>query len=196
MEEKPSPPSDFYLACGSDDVDFVARLLEDRPLEEIDTMEPNNSTALHVACHRNHPKIIKMLLERGFTRCVRNKFNLVPFQEARSEAARQLFLRPEQSNRFGGRTSLEELRRTWMTLDNTNQYLLNERITDIPYRGNALEYGIFRKNDISQRLSDMPKRDVIDRYLRRAVAEKDFNYFIQAYTLRRTFRNTSTTISC
>ena len=178
--------SQFYYACRNNDVDSCICLLNECPLEDIDRMEPNGSTALHAACYFQHLEIVKKLLDRGFTRRVVNKFGNTPIDEADGEEIRQLFLRPKTSNRFGGNISYEQERLIWIPIHGSeninNQYLM----ADI-YKGNRLDYGIFQHDRIIQQLNGMPKIDVIQRFFRRAVEEKDCTRLIQAYTAETDF---------
>ena len=57
------------------------------------------------------------------------------------------------------------------------------------YQGKRLEYKIFQYEKILQQLNNMSKLDVIQRFLRRAVEEKDCTRLIQAYTAETDFYN-------
>jgi hypothetical protein len=188
MEEISNIPSKFYFACRNNDLESVIQLLNELPLEDIDRMEPNNSTALHAACYYKHSDIIKLLLERGFTRRVLNKFNITPIDEIDNEEIRQLFIRSKTLNRFGGDISYEREKSIWIVIDGNQQNIINDRITDM-YKGNRLEYGIFHGEEICQQLNNMPKLDVIRRLLRRAIEEKACTRLIQAYTAETDFYN-------
>ncbi|CAF1190729.1 unnamed protein product [Rotaria sordida] len=180
--------SQFYFACRNDDFDLVMRLLNQHPLEDIDRMEPNGSTALHAACYYKNIDIVKILLERGFTRRVVNRFDNTPMDEANTEELRQLFLRPKTSNRFGGDISYEREKLIWISIDTNEKIIIQDPITDL-YKGNRLDYGIFQADNIIKQLDGMPKLDVIQRFFRRAVQEKDCTRLIQAYTAETDFYN-------
>ncbi|CAF0745149.1 unnamed protein product [Adineta steineri] len=188
MEQPSITPSDFYFACRNNKLELVVQLLNDRPLEDIDRIEPNNSSALHAACYYKHADIIRLLLDRGFTRRVLNIHNELPIDEAGDEELRQLFHRSDLSNRFGGDISYEQEKLIWIVIDGTNQNLITKRMKDM-YKGNRLEYGIFRGEEICQQLSNMPKCDVIRRYFRQAMEEKNSTRLIQAYTAETNFYN-------
>ncbi|CAF1321958.1 unnamed protein product [Adineta steineri] len=183
-------PSQFYFACRNNDIELVRRLLDEHPLEDLDQMELNGSTALHAACYYKHIDIIKLLLDRGFTRCVLNKYNNTPFDEGQTEEIQQLFIRPKTSNRFGGGDlSDEQEKLKWIILDGNEQNTIQDRIPDT-YHGNRLEYGIFHGDKILQQLgTNMPKTDVIQRLFHRAMNEKDCTRLIQAYTAETDFYN-------
>ena len=182
-------PSEFYFACRNDDIDFVQRSLTESSLEELDRVEPNGSTALHAACYFKHMGIVRLLLDRGFTRCVTNRYRNRPYDECKGEEMQRLFLRPTHSDRFGGSVSSEHDKQLWLVLDGTEQYTMPSRPLD-RYDGNRLEYGTFHGEKILQSLNkSMANVDVIQRLFRRAVEEKDCTRLIQAYTTDTEFHN-------
>lgn len=182
-------PSEFYFACRNDDIENVRRLLNEHSLEELDHMEPNGSTALHAACYFKRIEIVQLLLDRGFTRLVRNKYGHIPEGEAETDAIRELFKRSKTSNRFGGNIPHDQEIRVWFVINGHNQHLIPYHVSDT-YDGRRLEYGLFNGDDILQQLcSNMPKSDVIRRLFRRAINEKDCNRLIQAYTAETDFYN-------
>jgi hypothetical protein len=186
---KNETPSAFYFACRNGDIETVQHLLTEFSLEKLDRMEPNGSTALHAACFYKHIDIIKLLLERGFSRRVTNKYNNTPFDESDTETIRELFLRSQTSNRFGGDVSHEREKLTWVQIDGNEQNISHKCVSDT-YDGNRLEYGTFQGEKILQQLGDkMPKIDVIRRLFHRAMEEKDCTRLIQAYTAETDFYN-------
>ena len=179
---KQETPSEFYYACRNNQVDTVRQLLTQSSLEQLDRMEPNGSTALHVACFHKHPEVVSLLLERGFTRRVRNKFENTPYDEAETDELKQLFTRSNVASRFGGDLGSGSEKLTWMIIDGNEQNVLHERPADT-YHGNRLEYGTFHADRLLQQLgASMPKLDVVRRLLRRAIEEKDCKRLIQAFT--------------
>ena len=75
--------SNFYLACRTNNIEEVKKLLETITLDEIDKLEPNGSTALHTACYHGHEEIVELLLEAGADRSIHNKYHFLPFDEAK-----------------------------------------------------------------------------------------------------------------
>ncbi|CAF1080813.1 unnamed protein product [Rotaria sordida] len=68
-------------------------------LDEINKIESNGSTALHVACYYGHYDIVKMLLNAGASRSIRNRrYRLTPFEEAHDDEIRRLFYRINSIN--------------------------------------------------------------------------------------------------
>ncbi|CAF2507762.1 unnamed protein product [Rotaria sp. Silwood2] len=186
---KNKSPSEFYFACRNNDIETVRRLLDEYPLEDLDKMESNGSTALHAACFYKHVDIVKLLLDRGFTRRVINKYNYTPLDECESEEIRQLFIRSKTSNRFGGDVSYEQEKLTWIIIDGNEQNVIHDRVLDT-YNGNRLEYKVFHGDKILQQLgNNMPKIGLIRRLFHRAINEKDCTRLIQAYTTDTDFCN-------
>ena len=91
--------SPFYYACRNGDTDKVRELIEQMTLKEIDRIEPNGSTALHAASFYGHAEIVKILLKRGASRSLHNKYNAIPYEEA-SDEIKKLFLRPKLDRFF------------------------------------------------------------------------------------------------
>jgi hypothetical protein len=182
-------PSEFYFACRNNDLATVHRLISEHPLEDLDQMEPNGSTGLHAACFFKNIDIVRLLLDRGFTRRVLNKYNNTPVDECETEEIRELFKRPKTTIRFGGNITHEQEKLLWTLIETNEQHIVRYHVSDT-YEGNRLEYGLFHGDQILQQLgSNMPKIDVIRRLFRRAMDEKDCTRLIQAYTAETEFYN-------
>lgn len=180
-------PSEFYYACRNNEIEIVRRLLEEHSVEELDQMEPNGSTGLHAACFYKNDRIVQLLLDRGFTRRMVNKYNNTPYKEASTDLIRDLFPRPKSSGRFGGLVSSEHEKLIWIFMDDHNQHL-HQYVSEDTYDGDRLEYGLFHCAKILEALGmNMSKMDVIRRLFRRAVEEKDATRLIQAYTAETDF---------
>jgi hypothetical protein len=92
--------SEFYLACRNNDMEKVGTRLPTMSLADINRIEPNGSTALHAATYDGHKEIVKMLLERGASRSIQNKFCCVPYDEASTPEIKELFKRRVGNTRF------------------------------------------------------------------------------------------------
>ncbi len=92
-QKSSSSISVFYDACRKGNFDLLQQLLPSMSLEEINKIESNGSTALHAACYYGHYDIVKLVLDAGASRSIRNrKYNLTPFDEA-NEQIKKLFYR-------------------------------------------------------------------------------------------------------
>lgn len=70
--------TEFYLACSNGDITKVKQFLPHLTLEEIDHIDPNDSTALHAASYFGHVEIARLLLKKGASR--RQKLNIMLHQ--------------------------------------------------------------------------------------------------------------------
>ncbi|CAF4443569.1 unnamed protein product, partial [Didymodactylos carnosus] len=100
--------SEFYMACRANNVNAVQKMLETITVDDIDQMEPNGSTALHVACYNGHIEIVQLLLDANADRSIMNKYKCLPFDEAATEEIKELFLRAPNSNRLVSNTGAIE----------------------------------------------------------------------------------------
>ncbi|CAF1471209.1 unnamed protein product [Adineta ricciae] len=97
---KVSEISEFYNACRDNNIDFVKRKLKTMTIEEINQIEPNGSTALHVASYRGHEEIVDLLLENGASHMITNRYQNTPLDEAKTERIRKLFHNRRKKTRF------------------------------------------------------------------------------------------------
>lgn len=97
--------SEFYLACRENKIDLVRSLIKGMRQSEIDRMEPNGSTALHVASYYGHYDIVKLLLEKGASTSIKNNFELTAMEEAKNRPIRGLFRCRRDDPRFSQRSA-------------------------------------------------------------------------------------------
>ncbi|CAF1369255.1 unnamed protein product, partial [Didymodactylos carnosus] len=76
-------PSALYNACRNNDIEQVKTLLTNTSLEQLNRIEPNGSTALHAASFLSRGEIVKLLLEQGADRWIKNRYNMTPYEEAK-----------------------------------------------------------------------------------------------------------------
>lgn len=91
----------FYSACRNGSIEQVHELLPTLSLEQINEIHTKGSTALHAACYHGHKEIVKLLLDRGARRTIKNEFQCFPYDEAKTDEIRELFTR-RTANRFAG----------------------------------------------------------------------------------------------
>jgi hypothetical protein len=106
--------SDFYIFCRDNEIEKVEESLKTMTLESINRLEPNESTALHVAAYRGNNEIVKALLKRGASRSIKNKYGFTPFEEAATSTTAKLFDRvytKSDENRF---TSCTRMTMEWI----------------------------------------------------------------------------------
>ncbi|CAF3410523.1 unnamed protein product [Rotaria socialis] len=100
MTRKNADMSELYSCCRNNDINRVKELVKTLTLNEIDRIEPNGSTALHVASYYGHTEIVRLLLERGASRSIRNSHGYTPEIESRTHEVKQLFLRKNENDRY------------------------------------------------------------------------------------------------
>ena len=94
-------PSHLYYACRNGDIDTVKELLLTIPYDQLNQLEPNGSTPLHVATHFGHLDIVRLLVqEYRCPRHVRDLDGRTAYQEAQTDDMRDLYRRPANENRF------------------------------------------------------------------------------------------------
>ena len=183
--------SDFYLACRNNRVEEVTRFLKQMMLNEVDRMEANGSTALHAASYHGHYEIVKLLLEAGADRAIRNKYNNLPFDEAKNDDIKNLFLRVPNANRLVSDTGNIE----WEFIDEDAQSTaLEERhIIKSLYENKTGTTSIsqmfekIKNNYISKNLASFKNITHIKRFFENATQEQDPQWIIKAYTAETDF---------
>ncbi|CAF1494692.1 unnamed protein product, partial [Didymodactylos carnosus] len=96
--------ADLYHACENNNIEQVMRYIESENINNIinEKLHPSGSTALHIASHKGHNEIVKLLLKNGAFRSTTNKYGLTPFEEARTEETKDLFRRINTRHSFIG----------------------------------------------------------------------------------------------
>lgn len=186
--------SEFYIACRTNAVDKVAKLLERMNPEEIDKLEPNGSTALHTASYHGHTDVVRLLLEAGADRAIKNKFGFLPYDEALNSNVKELFLRIHNANRLIGNTGNVE----WELTDrDVLEKAEEERSMIKTLYDSYAQTNTFKKlferietNYIGKGLANLHGIDSIKRFFRNATEEEDPTWIIKAYTAETEFYKT------
>lgn len=106
MALTPGESSDFYLCYLHGFIEPVRKMLKEavignKPtLDELSALQSNGSTALHAATFNGHLDIVKLLLNHGFNRTILNRYGKQAYEEAQTAEMRNLFNRPDSTNRF------------------------------------------------------------------------------------------------
>ncbi|CAF0827947.1 unnamed protein product [Didymodactylos carnosus] len=176
--------SGLYRACRDNNINQVERLLKRLKLDEINRIEPNGSTSLHVACHYNRAEIVRMLLKRGADRFIRNRHhNLTPFEEATDPVVRGMFYLLHDSElciRPDGTIPWTIIKNhfTWDNIRAMKLYL--EHILCI--HGLVTMLNHLRKYYLPH-LDLSKKREQVERLFDQAIVERSSVPIIRAYTL-------------
>ncbi|CAF0840332.1 unnamed protein product [Adineta ricciae] len=185
----PTPLSDLYLACKENRVEDVERLLQTATLEDINRIEPLGSTALHAASFYGHEKIVKLLLDHGALRTIKNGYHLTPFHEAKTPEIRKLFERTPQSKRFGSLSTAVE----WNVIDPTAAKSVSEYketrknwFDDVCADDDVL-YLQEIKQYTHKKFADAKKIDQVYHLIDQAIEQKDLRLAVKIYTLQTGF---------
>jgi hypothetical protein len=151
-------------------------------------LESNGSTGLHVACYNGHREIVKLLLEKGVSRSIMNRYNCLPYDEAASSEIRQLFERTPtpENNRYVANTGRVE----WLLV------ALNANAMSARYMEAVQQYEIEQfepsvrqiiDNYIKPNFRDVEKYEDLLGFFNMALREKDPKYLLKAYTAETGF---------
>ncbi|CAF0909144.1 unnamed protein product, partial [Didymodactylos carnosus] len=147
--------SPFYQACRENKIDDVKEFLRTMIPEEIDKMEPNGSTALHMACYYGNIEIVRLILDADADRGVTNKFKCLPYDEAASDEVKALFIRVPTSNRLVSNTGAVE----WVLIDDD----VLEKAAES--RG-LIKYAYDRNMSNIDKMFDRIQKNYVDKLLR------------------------------
>ena len=171
--------SEFYCFCRNNDINSVKVLLKTMTPDQIDRLEPNGSTALHVASFYGHDEIVKLLLAKGASRSIRNKYNLIPYEEAKTDATKQLFSGENAHDKFVG------------DANNTIEWIrvgehIDQEAKDIRKMLNTYSvHNKKKKKGIQIQMIDLGDYEGIDKiiwYFDQVNEENDPVYLLKAYT--------------
>ncbi|CAF0800625.1 unnamed protein product [Rotaria sp. Silwood1] len=157
-------------------------------VDEINRMEPNGSSALHVAAYRGHEKIVELLLQKGASYSAVNKYDCTPLDEAKTDKIRQLIRRRMNQKRFVS-DSIE-----WILQTDNADYQAHEYFKKLESYGKDQHYykliAYIRKNYLENELQVIDGINTIKEYFDKAINEKDPTYLLTAYTAETDFYTT------
>ncbi|CAF4161064.1 unnamed protein product, partial [Adineta steineri] len=184
----PSSTSPFYEACRTNDISSVQYYLEAMSVAEVDRIEPNGSTALHSAAYHGHEKIVELLLRKGASYSVVNKYNCTALEEAKTDRIKQLIQRRMNYRRFVS-DSVE-----WILQTDNADYQAHEYLKKLESYGKNPNFYNFityiKQNYLEKELQDIDGINTIKEYFDRAIDEKDPIYLLTAYTAETDFYST------
>ncbi|CAF4808793.1 unnamed protein product [Rotaria sp. Silwood1] len=147
-------------------------------VDEVNRMEPNGSSALHVAAYRGHEKIVELLLQKGASYSAVNKYNCTPLDEAKTDKIRQLIRRRMNQKRFVS-DSIE-----WILQTDNADYQAHEYFNKLELYGQDRHYykliAYIRKNYLENELQVIDGINTIKEYFDKAINEKDPTYLLTA----------------
>ncbi|CAF1226052.1 unnamed protein product [Adineta steineri] len=155
---------------------------------EVDRIEPNGSSALHAAAYHGHEKIVELLLRKGASYSVVNKYNCTALEEAKTDRIKQLIQRRMNYRRFVS-DSVE-----WILQTDNADYQAHEYLKKLESYGKNPNFYNFityiKQNYLEKELQDIDGINTIKEYFDRAIDEKDPIYLLTAYTAETDFYST------
>jgi hypothetical protein len=149
-------------------------------VEEINQMEPNGSTALHVASYKGHEKIVELLLEKGASHSILNRYKNTPLEEAKTERIRTLIRGRMTKTRFVSE-SVE-----WILQTNDADYQANKCLQKLETYGKDPNFDRLiihiKENYLEKLLKCVEDLDKIREYFDMAIKKKDPLHLLKAYT--------------
>jgi hypothetical protein len=149
-------------------------------------LEPNGSTGLHVACFRGHREVVKLLLKKGVSRSIMNRYKCLPYEEAASDEIRQLFERIPGKERYVANSGRVE----WLLVA-SNAHAMAARNIQAAQQYGAHQFEPYAKQIIDSYIEphfrDVENYDELLGFFKMALREKDPRYLLKAYTAETGF---------
>ncbi|CAF0989168.1 unnamed protein product [Adineta ricciae] len=168
----------LYEACRTGDIQTVEQLLSELSVHEVNRVQFNGSTCLHIASSCNHPEIVKLLLDHGAMRSTLDKDGHTAVDVAASEEITQLFPRASANTQARLQENIPpEQTFEWISAEN-GQYgwWYKSRIAN-----DDVSLAVIRIME-DARFSDATNKVTMEYFLNRARKTQDPKWLIQAYT--------------
>ncbi|CAF4166086.1 unnamed protein product, partial [Rotaria sordida] len=155
-------------------------------LDEINKIEPNGSTALHVAAYRGYEEIVELLLQKGACYTTVNRYNSTPLNEAKTDKIKQMIRRRmNKTTRFISE-SIEWVLQTDKADFQAHQYWKKlEAYGRDPQFYELIDY--IKRNYVEKDLQNIEDIDTVIKYFNIAIEKRDPVYLLQAYTAETGF---------
>ena len=178
--------SELYTACNRNEIATVQRLLQNTPVKNLNRLEPNGDTCLHVASSHDNREIVRLLLARGAGRRIKNRKGFTPLDLARTEETAGLFRRPVEARqqRFSNNPARQI---EWQFQDDSAESF-----------SRATHWGCIKNRGIKNTVRKLIKKNVLgderDKstelvacYFNDALEKKDPVWLLKAYTVESPF---------
>lgn len=164
----------------------LQQLLRTLSVDDMNKLESNGSTGLHVACYQGHREVVELVLKKGVSRSIMNKYKCLPYEEAASDAIRQLFQRIPGNSRYVADSGRVE----WLLVALNAPAMAARGIAAVPQH-DAQPFASSVKqildNYIKPHFRDVQNYDMLLRLFQTALRENDPKYLIKAYTAETGF---------
>jgi hypothetical protein len=189
-----SKASDFYFACRDGNIDYVREHLQQMSIEDIDKLEANGDTALHVATRNEHREIVQLLVNAGCSRTTLNYDGKLAHEEIQSPEMRKIYQRPdlthfhESDPKTSSQTYVphdqEQVKaekfdwiQTFETDEELQQHALKTQTTAMWFKlFNWVSHtfsGALNRTDFRANLFDLESDRDFDGFLKRAIPDED-----------------------
>ena len=178
--------NNLYDDCKNNQLDQIKSYINKMTIKQINKQQSDGSTSLHVSAYYGHYETVKLLLEYGARRSIRNKHNLTAYDEARTEKIRQLFLRNNANYYFitdiNDNNTLE-----WIIIYDeieTQRKLFREQFLGDKNKSlNCKEIlQNFQKYYLQKLPFELKLKGSLNLYFTMAIEEEDLRYVLSAYT--------------
>ncbi|CAF3979674.1 unnamed protein product [Adineta steineri] len=154
-------------------------------LEEINQVEQNGSTALHVAAFRGHEKIVELLLEKGAYYTILNKYKNTAYNEAANGRIKRLIQYYRYAARFIGDAT------EWIITTNVSKFQVKTSMQKLEAYGRDPNFDqlitYIIEHYLEKDLQDINNIINIKQYFEQAIHEKDPVHLLKAYTANSDF---------
>ncbi|CAF0975665.1 unnamed protein product [Adineta steineri] len=186
-------PCDLYADCKDNNVEKIKEYIQHVPISQINHVESNGSTSLHVAAYYGFNELVKLLLKNGASRSIRNKHNLTAYEEARTSTIREIFKRFNDEDRFLSNIDINYewilvCEETFLHREHFRQQLLKtfarDSTEDLSTKFDTVYDRIKEHYIILFEQENLPQRQqlLIDWFFMNASIEKNPIWIVKAYT--------------
>ncbi|CAF1128521.1 unnamed protein product [Rotaria sordida] len=178
--------SELFRACRDGDVTTVERLLPLTSTDILNRLEPNGSSCLHVACANDHLEIVRLLLDYGSSRQIRDNNGHIPLDLVKTKEITELFPRPDAAaaERYGVNPTKQI------------EWLLGQDYAEALTR--AIAWGCVKDRGIKKTVKKIKKAGILNDdeskesklvkfYLNEAIEKNDPTFFLKIYTIEGPF---------
>ncbi|CAF1594474.1 unnamed protein product, partial [Didymodactylos carnosus] len=187
----------FYNACRDNDIKLVKELLPNMTIAQINHVEPNGNTALHIATQNEHKEIIELLLNVGISRSIQNQNEQTAYSIAPNTDIKHLFERftqelpsDETNSEFDGENRFVSKIRWIDANPHADFEATKQRNLLIKYGTNPKFHFLVnfaRQYYIDEELKDIQGIDQIRYFFDKAEEEQNPVYLLKAYTAETGF---------
>jgi len=151
-------------------------------------MEPNGSTALHIAACRGHEQLVQLLLQKGACYSTKDKYNCTPLDEAETDKMKQIIRRRMNKTRFVSNFIEWIIATSDADFQSQQYYKILETFGKDPQFHKLIDY--IKQNYLEKDLKDINDINIIKKYFDMAINNEDPFYLLKAYIAETEFCST------